>query len=135
MINQILKCKTLFLNTVITISYAFLPTVNKSLYVVLLKFCTSRDDTLSQSVSPTTTSVCSQPLFGLHKHSTSVNECQWVVFFSAWRNLMMYLICTSMSDAILADFPSAATCHSITKCNGILVGRFNLWCHITSIIK
>ena len=34
---------------------------------------------------------------------------------------------------ILSDCPSAVICHTATKCNGILAGRFNLYCHITNI--
>lgn len=30
-----------------------------------------------------------------------------------------------MSDTILLDCPSAATCRTATKCNGILVGRLH----------
>jgi hypothetical protein len=36
-------------------------------------------------------------------------------------------------DAILSDCPSAAVCRMATKFNGILAGRFNLYCHITKI--
>ena len=36
---------------------------------------------------------------------------------------------------ILSDRPSADICHTATKCNGILVGRFNLYCHPTNIIS
>jgi len=42
-------------------------------------------------------------------------------------------ICTPTSDAILSGCPSAAICYTTTKCNGILVGRFNLYCHSTNI--
>ena len=52
--------------------------------------------------------------------------------FSTWRNSMPHFcfICTSMSDTTLSHCPSAAICHTATKCNGILVRRFNLYCHI-----
>ena len=55
--------------------------------------------------------------------------------FSAWRNSITHLcfICTSMSDAILSDCPSAVICHTATKFNGILAGRFNLCCHNNNI--
>ena len=58
-----------------------------------------------------------------------------VFFFSAWSNSVTHLcfICTSMSDAILSDCPFAANCCTATKCNGILVGRFNLYCYTTNI--
>ena len=31
-----------------------------------------------------------------------------------------------------SDCPSAAVCHTATKCNGILVGWFNFYCHTTT---
>ena len=31
--------------------------------------------------APPTASLCSHPLFGLHKCSASINECQWLPFF------------------------------------------------------
>ena len=70
-------------------------------------------------------SLCSHPLFGLHKHSASTNECQWVPFFSTqWNSLTHFcFIHTSVSDASLSDCPSAATCHTATEYNGILAGR------------
>ena len=43
------------------------------------------------------------------------------------------IIRTSISDAILSDCTSAAICHMGSKCNGIIVGRFNLYCHSTNI--
>jgi len=45
------------------------------------------------------------------------------LFFPAWRNSMTYLFftCTSMSDTILSDCPSAAICHTATRCHRIFV--------------
>ena len=37
-----------------------------------------------------------------------------------------------MSDAVLSDCPSSAICHTATTHNGILVGRFNLYCNTPS---
>lgn len=34
---------------------------------------------------------------------------------------------------LFADCPSAGICHLATKCNRILVGRFNLYCNTTNI--
>ena len=31
--------------------------------------------------APFIAALCSHPLFGLHEHSASINECQWVHFF------------------------------------------------------
>ena len=63
--------------------------------------------------------------------SMNVSGCH---FFSTRRDIMTSLcfICTSISDIILSDCPSAAICHMATKRNGILVGRFNLYCHTTA---
>ena len=43
--------------------------------------------------------------------------------FSPLRHSISHLhfICTSISDAILSDCPSAAICHKVTDCYGILV--------------
>ena len=41
LIEQIFSYKTLFFNTVITISYTFSPVMNKSLYAVTVIICTS----------------------------------------------------------------------------------------------
>jgi hypothetical protein len=59
----------------------------------------------------------------LQKVSMNVIGC---AIFSAWRNSITHLcfIYTSMSDS-----PSTVICHMATKFNGILVGRFNLYCH------
>jgi len=77
--------------------------------------------------TPPTISLCS--LFGVHKHFARINEYQWVQLFPhagiRWRTFASY---TFMSDTILSDCSSAAICHTATKCNGILVERFNLYC-------
>jgi len=46
MIEHILSYETLFFNIVTTISYVFLPVMNKSLHSVLIKICTSGGDPL-----------------------------------------------------------------------------------------
>ena len=65
--------------------------------------------------------------------TVNVNGCQ----FSAWRNSVWYLcfICTSISHTIESVCPSAAICHTATKSNGILVRRFNPYCHTANITK
>ena len=82
-----------------------------------------------------TTSLCSDPLFGLHKHSSRVDECRWVPFLSTSRNSITHLCSahTFMSDTIVSDCPSAAICHMAKKWNGIFVGRFSHYCHPTNI--
>jgi len=44
LIEQIISYKTLFLNIVTIISYAFLPALNKSLHAALVKIYTSEGD-------------------------------------------------------------------------------------------
>jgi len=66
------------------------------------------------------------------------SKCRWMslgAIFSTWRNSVTHLcfIHPSMSDAVLWDCPSAVICHMATKFDGILVGKFNLYCHITNI--
>ena len=100
---------TLFERRLTNINYAFSPAMNKSLHAVLIKICTSGGDPLLPLLKHTIQVSPYSPL-GLHKHSISSDECQWVPFFSAWRNSMTHLcfIRTSVSDHILSDCPSAA---------------------------
>ena len=73
------------------------------------------------NASPTT-SLFSPPLFGLNKHSASVDECQWVQFFPhGWIQWP-----TFASYTLPCQTPF---CHRVTKWNGILVRRFNLYHH------
>ena len=111
MIKQILNYKILFFSIDTIITYAFFPAINKSLQATLIKICTRRSDPLSHMTKWPTASLCSCSLFGLHKHSASINECQWVPFFlhggTQWH---LYILRTSMSDC-----PFAAICHKATK--------------------
>ena len=128
--------KHCFFHWVTTISCAFSPVINKSLHTILTKNWISVADPLSHCWNvPRTASLCSRPLFGFHKCSTSIHDCHCVQFFSAWRNSVSHLffICTSTSDTILSDCPSAVICSTAIKYNGILVRRFNLYCHTTNI--
>jgi len=68
-----------------------------------------------------------------HHYLVDTDEYQWVQFFPSGVVQWHSFICTSMSDAILSDCPSAAICHTATTCNGILAGMFNLYCHTTNI--
>jgi len=77
--------KSLFFNTSQNShhsSYVFSPMINKSLHAVLVKICITGGNVLSSLLKySTTTSLCSHPLFGLHKHSASIDQCQWRPFF------------------------------------------------------
>ena len=68
------------------------------------------------------------------KHTT---HCLIVLMFIVWPlgvifllgKIQMQHLCfmrTSLSDGILSDCPSAAICHTATKCKGILARRFHL---------
>ena len=70
----------MFFNKVTTTSYVFSPAMNKSLHTALVQICTRGSDSHWWNAPPTA-SLCSQPLFSLHKCSASVDECQWVPFF------------------------------------------------------
>jgi len=65
----------------------------------------------------------------------NVHGCQWVSFFSTWRNSMTHLCPThiSMSDALLSDCPSAAISHTARTRSSMLDRRFNLYCHNSNI--
>ena len=80
------------------------------------------------SVSPTT-SLCSHPLFGLHRHSASIKECQWVSFF----HTELFNSTPLLHPHFHVRHHCAAIGHMATKCKGILLGRFNLYCHATYI--
>ena len=49
MTEQILSYKTLFFHVVTIVSYALLPTVNKSLHAALIKICISQGNPLFHS--------------------------------------------------------------------------------------
>ena len=105
LIGQIFSYKTLFFNTITTISYAFLPAMNKGLHATLIKMV-SVEVTHHFSVSPPTSSLCSHSQeLSLHKPSASNNKCQWILFFFfTWKNSVtrFCFICTSMSDPVLS---------------------------------
>ena len=101
LIEQILSYQPLFLNTVISINYAFSPVMNKRLHVVLIKFFIAIQNVVYLFYhcdhfwnTPPTTSSYSHPLVVLQKHSAGFCECHWVPFFSARRNSMAPLCLT-----------------------------------------
>ena len=126
--------KTLFFNRVTTISYTLSTTMNKSLHAMLIKICNQwRWPLLLLPLLKHTIHHLSVLTFtvGLYKCSASIDECQWVPLFL--HEVIQWSIFASMSDTLLSDCPSAAICHTATKCNGILERRFHLYCHIISI--
>ena len=138
MIKQILSYKALFFIIVTAISYAFSPTMNKSLHAVLIKICTNRGDPLLLSPLMKHTTHCLTVLTSTLWSPLMFSKHHWMsmgaIFFhmEEIRDTPL-LICTSMSDAIVSDCPSAVICHMATTFNGILVGRFNFYCHTTNI--
>ena len=84
--------KTLFFNTVTTISCAFSPVMNKSLYAAIITICTSRDDPLSLMPLLKRSTHCLTVLtstVGVCKPSSSVNRHH---YFSTWRNSVSPLL-------------------------------------------
>ena len=139
MLEQILSYKTQFCNIVTTISYAFSPVMNKSLHAVLVKVFSRRDPLFHSCYNSITAETHHPPPRCAHIHCLvsihvqqallNVNRCS---FFFPRRNSMtrLYFFPASMAAAILSDCPPAAVCHMETNCNGILVRRFNLYCHL-----
>ena len=116
----------------------FLPAVNRSLHTMLIKMCVAVWNVTCLSHrchhcwnAVPFTSLCLHPLFGLYKCFASVIECQWVQFFMhGWIWFHIFALCSLPCQmAIVSDCPYAAICHRAAKCNGILVGGFNLCCH------
>ena len=136
--RAIFQLQNRLFNIVTTISSSFSSVMKKSLRATFVTMCTSGCDPCPCCHcwnTQSTTSLCSYPLFGHHKHSqvsVNVSGCH---FFSARRNSVPQLcfICTSTSNAIVSECPSAAICHTAATCSGILVGRFSLHCHTTNI--
>ena len=106
MIAQIVSYKTIFFNVVSTINDSFLPAINKSQYVMLIKICTSWCDSLLKSsthhLTVLTPAIWSPKMF---------SKCQGMsvvaIFFSAERNSLTHLcfICTSMSKSFCQTAP------------------------------
>ena len=137
------QLQTLFFNTVTIISYAFSPAKNKQ------PTCCAHKN-LHQQRWPTVTVITAEmhhpPPHCTHTHCLiSINVQQagmsmGAIFFNfiyfAWRNSIIHLcfICSSMSETILSDCPSAAIYCTATKHNEILVGKFSFYCHTTNIL-
>ena len=133
-----LSYKTLFFSIVTTISCAISRAMNKSLYAVLIKMGTSRDDPWSLSPLLKCTTYCLSVLTSTVWSPETFSKHHWMsvgTIFSTWTNSVPHLcfIHTSMSDTIVSECPSAAICHTATTWNWISVGRFSLYCHTTTI--
>ena len=84
--------------------------------------------------APPTTSLCSQTLFGLHKHSARIDECKCTIFCHV----------EEFSDTPLLHVHFSVSCHFVklplcchlshsNKMWWILVGRFTFYCHTSNI--
>ena len=62
-----------------------------------------------------TTSLCSQPLFGLHKCSASINEGQWLPFFSTQRNSGQHIFASYTLPYQMPLSQSAPLVPSVTR--------------------
>jgi len=118
-----------YFSTVTAISYAFLPAINKSLHATFIKICTIRGDALFLSPLLKCTNHLLSVLTSTVWYSSTFTHHKWMLMganFSSWNNSVPHLcfIWSSMSDC-----PSAAICHMTTECTGILLGRFNYYCH------
>ena len=106
--------------------------MNKSLHVCLERGLPFTPPS-PQLKCTTTAPPWQHPLVGLNKHSASISECQWVPFFlHGGIRFHPFAPYTLPCQTPLSDCPSAACCHTATKCNRTLVGRFSSYCHTTS---
>jgi len=127
--EQILSYKKLFFNTVTTINGAFLPVMNKSLHFMLMKTCTSKG--APPSLSPLLKCRTHHLTFltstiNIQQESISVSGCSFIC--TEEFNDASLLHTHRHARCHFVRLPSAAICHTATKCKGILVGRFNLYC-------
>jgi len=104
--EQILSYKTLFFNVVITISYTFLPEMNKILHAVFVKICTSRGDPLLLS-----------PLLNCTTHSLSV-LIHCLIFSNVQQALMNIINCHFFH---MEEFIDTSLLHM----------HFHVRCHLT----
>ena len=70
-------------------------------------------------------------LVTINIQQASMNVSEYHFFCMKEFSLHLHFTCTSMSDTILSDCPSAAIFHVAATCNWILVERFLLYCHTT----
>ena len=85
--------------------------------------------------APPAVSLYSHPLLGPHKYSVSMNVS--VGHFFCMEKMsdtpLLHVHFASCAHVIWSDCPSAAICHTATKCSVALTGRFTFYCHTTNI--
>jgi len=112
------QLKTLFVNIVTTIGYAFSPMMKKSLHAMLLKFVPAEVTTVTVGAEmdhPPPHSAHIQCLVSINIQQVSIHVSGCHFFH------MEELNETQRSEAILSDCPCAAFYCIATKCNRILV--------------
>ena len=111
--------------------------MSKSLHPVLctahITICTSGGDLLlTEKHHPPTRCAHIHCLVSINIQQASIDVSGCNLFFMEEFSDTPFLHPHSMSNTVLSDCPSAAVCHTATKCSGILVGRFNI-CHTMDI--
>ena len=130
--NSTKNTVTLFFNIVTTVSCAFLLAMNKSLCAMIIKICLSGGDPSSVAIAvmqhllpPCALIHC---WVSINIQQVSMNVTAWK--FSAWSAVThLCFIRSSLSDTDVSECPSAAIWHTAIRRNGILVGRYNHYCH------
>lgn len=117
-----------------TFSYAFSPVLHKSLHAMLIKICASQGD-------PVTTAETHHPLPPCaHKHCMGFVNFQQVlmnvrgvIFFHLKEFSDSFVSSALPCQTPFDQTPTLLPSVTATTHNGILVGRFNLYCHPTNI--
>ena len=128
--NSQLK-STIFFNIAVTTRDTSLPVMNKILCTVLIKSA-SADVTYCHRHhcwnAPPTTSLCPHSLFGFYRHSASADvrhmSMNAIFFLHGWIWFHIFASLTLPCQMPLCQ-------NWATKCDGILAGRFNLYCNVT----
>ena len=129
MINQILIYKTLFFNIVITLPERFCQCWTRTCMPYLYKSAPAKVQNFWNGQPAA--SLCSPPLLvSINVQQVSTNAYGWHSFYMEKFNNTLHK--DFMPDAILSNSPSAAISHTATKFNGILAGRFNLYCYTSA---
>ena len=117
----------LFFSVVTTISHSFLPTMSKSLHTVRVKIWMAMQSKACLSGhcchcwnAPPTISLCSHLLFGLHKHSVSIKDCQWVPYFFLHGGIQWHAL-------LRTHFHVTCHCVRVLLCCHLLHGKSMQW--------
>ena len=137
MIEQSLSNKTLFFNIVITISYAILPVKSRRQHAVLVTICTLGGDPLFHSCYD---GVVGKMLSELTNFtvlistvwsSSTCNKHWWMSLGAVFPNggIQFHPFASYTFQCQMQFCQTAVICCTATKCNGILLRRFSLYCH------